>query len=265
MEINTLIFEIIRSCRALRFLTLPWTSLRYGYAEDWWRLLQENENRGSLCSLEFLSVDLKKSQVANSANEIDRRPLDYPGITFRNLKRLKIFGDSNHMPFTDKDLFKIACTAQNLQEIHVTGTTSLTFNGVMALATASRNNLRILEYSPLSQNGFDRLVPSSVGEPTCLCHQILQFSKLTNLAISLATLCADLFQMPSVCWRGEVQIRAESLCGRKDSLKIYSQAGREQLLGMLGAARLLMLDFAQVGKDLDIEIFMGKFLCPFSS
>lgn len=262
MRTNTLIFEIIRACEALRYLTLPLTSLRYGDPEAWSRLLKRNVQGKSLYSLEFLAMDLKNNQILNPANHLDRKPLDLATLTFRNLKRLKIFGDSNHMALTDDDLFKIAHTARNLHEIHVTRTASVTISGVMALASASQTSLRVLEHSPLSQNGFNHPNSFSAENSTCLCDQILHLPKLNSLAISLPTLCIDLFKDHSVSWSGEVQIRANSLCGEKENISNLSSASQDKLWRILDAARSLMQAREQSGANLNIEIFIGTFSLP---
>lgn len=252
VETNTMVFDIIRSCEALEHLTLPWTSLRYGDAEVWSRLLKRNTSGRSLCSLEFLAIDLKNSQIANPANQIDRKPLDCAAVTFQNLKRLKIFGTSNHMAFTDSDLFKISRTAHNLQEIHITGTASFTISGVMALATASRNSLQILEHSLLSPNESNHQENSSAKKPTCFCQQISQFPKLTDLTLSLPTVCANLFHTTSINWSGETQIRADSIC--KETPTPTSQALKTSLWLILNTARSLMHTRKLANAELNIEI-----------
>lgn len=86
-----------------------------------------------LTSVEFLTVALKNSQCSLEKNLTDNAVLRTSNsLDFGGLKRLKIFGDSNLMPLTDEDLFFISRTAVNLEEIHITGATSVTIKGTHA-------------------------------------------------------------------------------------------------------------------------------------
>lgn len=161
-DTKDLIFSILRSCDALQYVTLPWTVLRHGSARDWSYVCGSNRHGNSIESLELLAVDLKESQTNNAANQIDNKPLLTPRssgsdgavVDFSNLKRLKIYGNSNFMPIIDLDLVRIARTATNLREIHVTRTTTVTLSrGVIALIEASQASLELVEYSPLSECG----------------------------------------------------------------------------------------------------------------
>lgn len=169
-DTKDLIFSIIRNCDCLQYVTLPWTVLRYGSARDWSYVCGPNRRgKSSIESLELLAVDLKETQTNNAANQVDRKPLLGPllqssasasasdgvvvVVDFSNLRRLKIYGNSNFMPITDLDLIQIARTAKNLREIHVTRTTTVTLNrGVKALIEASQSSLELVEYSPLSES-----------------------------------------------------------------------------------------------------------------
>lgn len=260
METYTTIFEILGSCEALEHVTLPWIFLRYGDAEVWSRLLRRNTPGRTLCSLWFLAIDLKKIQASDPANQVDRKPLDFAAVTFENLNRLKIFGDSNHMALTDSDLFKISRTARNLQEIQVTSGSSITINGVMALANASRSSLRTLQFFQIEL--YIRRDPPA-EKPTCLCQQISQFAKLTDLNISLPTVCPDLFQNSSVNWRGEFEIRASSICDKAPTTA--SPARQTELCHILDAARALTHAREQSGAQLKIKILMGTAMLSTSS
>lgn len=88
-----------------------------------------------LTSLEFLTVGLKSSQVQTEKSLTDNAVLRTSNsLDFSGLKRFKIFGDSNLMPLTDEDLFFISRTAVNLEEIHITGSTSVTIKGTFTFS-----------------------------------------------------------------------------------------------------------------------------------
>ena len=260
-EPNALIFNILRLCNNLNFATLPWTTLRYGSVEDWLHLLGNNSSGQGIKSLELLAVDLKQSQISNPANQIDQQPLRSSKINFGSLRRLKIFGSSNFMPLADDDLASISQTAVNLRELHITGTTSISIDSISTLIDSSDETLEILEHSPLSADGFEHPDPTvSHGRNGHLCRKILQCPRLRDLSLSLPTLCSDLFSDPSVNWRGDVQIRTGSICGRHPlSLKTTEKA-QMQFWRILDQARSLVLAREKAGVQLNIEIFIGNWI-----
>ena len=260
-ETMALIFSIIRLCNNLDHLTVPWTALRYGDAEDWSNLLGRNRNGQSISSLEFLAVDLKQSQMSNTANRIDRKPLYSSRINFSGLRRLKVFGNSNFMPLIDEDLIAIANTAANLRELHITGTSSVTIDGVAALIDSSDKTLEILEHSPLAGDGFERPIQrASRTYNDHLCHKLQQCPHLLDLSFSLPSLCKDLFTNPSVNWQGNMQIRTSTLCGRHPISLKTSENARKQFWSILDQARSLMLLRERGGAELNIEIFIDNWI-----
>lgn len=260
-ETNAMIFNILRRCNNLEYLTVPWTAIRYGDAEDWSRLLGYYKERRSITSLEFLAVDLKQSQIANAANHVDKKALESPKVNFCGLRRLKIFGNSNFMPLTDEDLVTMSRTAANLREIHITGTSMVGIDGIAALAESSDETLEVLEHSPLAADGFARSDPTpSQRQKDHLCRIFLECPRLRNISLSLPSLCQDLFADVSVNWEGEVQIRSATLCGRHPlSLKTSGKA-QCQFWRILDQARSLMSSREKVGIELNIEIFIGDWI-----
>ena len=260
-ETNAMIFGILRRCTKLEFVTLPWTAVRYGSTEDWSRLLGRNEECHSISSLELLSVDLKQSQIENTSNQVDKKPLNSPRVDFSRLKRLKIFGQSNFMPLTDDDLITISHTAVNLRDLHITGTASVTIDGIGALADSSDATLEMIEHSPLTAGGFERPDPATFrGPKQHLCTNILKCPRLTNLSLSLPSICENLFADTSVNWRGEVQIRTGTVCGRHQLSLKTSDKARTQFWRILEQARCLMNVRELEGIPLDIEIFVNNWI-----
>ena len=260
-QTTAMIFGILRHCIQTERVTLPWTALRYGSTEDWSRLLGRNEDHHSISSLELLAVDLKQSQIENAINQVDKKPLNSPRVNFSGLKRLKIFGQSNFMPLTDDDLIAISHTAVNLRDLHITGTASVTIDGIGALIDSSDATLEIIEHSPLTAGGFERLDPASLRVPKQhLCSKILTCPQLRNLSLSLPSICEDLFTHASVKWSGEMQIRAGTTCGRHPVSLKTSEKARTQFWRVLEQARSLMSLREKEGVRLDIEIFINNWI-----
>lgn len=141
---NNLIFALLRRCSCLRNLTLSWTALRYGTIDDWAQIIGESQLEG----LEFLAIDLKQSRIEKETMALDKHALASNVLNFSKLRRLKIRGQSNHLPLVDDDLKAIARTATNLEQIQITGTRTLSTEGVGALVSASRGTLVFLDFSP---------------------------------------------------------------------------------------------------------------------
>ena len=260
-ETNAMIFGILRRCTNLEYVTLPWTALRYGSTEQWSRLLGRNQDRHSISSLELLAVDLKQSHMDNTTNQVDKKPLSSPRVDFSGLKRLKIFGQSNFMPLTDSDLIAISHTAVNLRDLHITGTASVTIDGIAALADSSDETLEILEHSPLTADGFEHPDPSSLCvQKQHLCPKILKCPRLRNLSLSLPSICEYLFADASVNWSGEVQIRTGTVCGRHPMSLKTSEKARIKFWHILDQARSLMSLREKEGAELDIEIFINNWI-----
>ena len=258
-ETNALIFDILRHCSHVSHLTLPWTTLRYGSKEDWSRLLGRGTLDRQPLSLEFLAVDLGEKKIYDLRNQVDHHPLDAVSVDFGKLERLKVFGNANFKPITDNDLFAIARTAKNLREVHITGTCTTTILGVMALVEASRRTLQVLEYSPLAGDGFEHPKASDTQKCGHLCTELLQCPRLQSLSVSLPSVCEHLFQNASVDWRGEVQIRAESLCDyARGEINI-----RHRFWRILDLARSLMAarkSQHEEEADLDIQLFVNYWI-----
>ena len=256
-----MIFNILRRCNNIDYLTIPWTALRYGNEDDWARLLGRNDEHRSISSLELLAVELKQSQIEKSANQIDKRLLLSSKINFGGLHRLKISGYSNFMPLADDDLIAISRSAVNLREIHITGTASVTIDGIRALAESSDKTLEIFEHSPLSRDGFEHSDPTSLlTQNKHLCPRIVRCPRLLNLSLSIPSLCETLFSSLDVKWSGEMQVRTSTICGKHPlSLKFVPEA-QVEFFHILDQARELMASRNREGAELEIEIFVGNLI-----
>lgn len=256
-ETSAMIFEILQHCNRLDTVSLPWTTLRYGSADRWATLLRQRDDGTALSSLELLAVDLKHCRITEAARQMDKQPLTTVKVNLSSLKRLKLSGSSNLMPICDEDLIAMSRTAQ-LHEIHVTGTTAITTKGLVTVCQASRDTLRLVEHSPLSDDGFEHPDPLSTSDGSHMCEAFTNCPHLSSLAVSLPTICCSLFSDESTKWAGDVQIRAAGICG-VGSLKQSTRAQRA-FFELLSRARSLVEFQREKGIDLSIEIFIGMLL-----
>ncbi|KAK8219643.1 hypothetical protein M8818_000617 [Zalaria obscura] len=142
-ETDRLILDTLRSCRNLTSISIPWTLLRHGSADDWMYLLGiAGPSDSPLESLEIQAVCLMESQTSDTDFQQDLQPLRDPRISFQYLKRLKLFGNTTMMPVNDEDLTLIAGTIASLEEFHVTCLSTVSIEGVMAIVKASQSTLR---------------------------------------------------------------------------------------------------------------------------
>lgn len=227
--------------------------MRYGKVEDWVRLLEH------ISSLGLVAVDLKESQKLDLFDQVDTQVLRHPEVAFHRLTRLKIFGSTNFKPVNDDDLKRIATTATNLEELHVTGMSSVTSDGVMAIVKSSKNSLRVLEFSPLSEDGFAHPDPSGWHSEGHICQDLLDCPRLMNVSISVPSLCATLFSSHSVRWSGEFQLRAATMCNQNEN-RMGSEFDQSSLYGVLDKSRALMTARNVQGANLDIEIFIAQWI-----
>ena len=256
VETSAMIFRIINHCNQLDSISIPWTLWRYGNNEAWSYLLRERDDGTALSSLELLAVDLKHTQIADRARQVDSKPWKDPQVDFGRLRRLKLSGSSNLLPIGDDDLVAISRTAR-LHELHITGTTAITTKGLVALCRSSKDTLRTLEHSPLSNDGFEHPNASAAGDGSHCCDEIIRMPHLSSLAVSLPAICEHLFSDTSIIWAGEVQIRAAGICGQPGTLRSSTSAQRA-LFGITARARSLIQTRAEKNTELNIEIFIGR-------
>ncbi|KAF2435672.1 hypothetical protein EJ08DRAFT_685178 [Tothia fuscella] len=214
-ETDAQILTAVSSCINLTSLSIPWTVLRHGSAEQWADLLGIRRDL-PLRSLELLAVNLSSNQLALAEADEDLSPLDSRMVNFSQLKRLKLFGDTNYSLVNDDDLIAISRTATNLEEFQVTCMSTVTIEGVMAVVKASQQTLRLLEHSPRSQDGFMHPDPGHLSDGEHICEILTSCPKLEDLSISVPSMCEKLFSNSNVRWTGDCQVRALSLCGHDD-------------------------------------------------
>ncbi|GAB7351307.1 hypothetical protein MBLNU459_g1722t1 [Dothideomycetes sp. NU459] len=262
-----LILSVLRSCRNLTSISVPWTLLRHGTADEWIHLLgMSSEDDLPLRSLEIQAVCLSEAQEKDYHNAIDDRPLLNPAVDFSQLRRLKFFGNTTFAPICDADLFAIARTATNLEEVHVTNIATVSISGVMALVKASQSTIRVLDYSPRADEGFSHADPGPSPSGEHICETLTHCPKLKDLSISLPAMCSALFSNPDVVWEGECQVRALALCssthtttskGRDVARKQSQQSKLASLRQVLDASRALTVSQQRQRRALEIELFFA--------
>lgn len=263
VETDRMIFAVLRSCRHLDSISVPWTLLRHGTAQDWIHLLGiSSEDDVPLKSLELRATCLASAQEKEWLDVENTHPLANPRVNFAHLKRLKIFGNTSLMPIDDEDMFNIARSATNLEEFHLTNLSTITIAGVMAIVNSSANTLRVLEHSPRSDDGFFHPHPGHLSPDTHVCDSLASCPRLRDLSISVPSMCACLFSHEDVVWEGECQVRALELCDRDDSSTNESYRAQQlqrsrRLRDVLESARTLMQNQKRKRRELDIELFFA--------
>ena len=243
----------VSSCPELEILSVPWTVLRRGTAEDWIDLLNNDTGTGTpLKSLELKSLCLKALPAKELEDDETPNPLRDPRVDFSALERLKIFGNTLHKPICDEDLHLIARTATNLKCLDFTNLSTITVEGMLALVRASRDTLRVLEHSPRSDDGFYHPNPGHIDEH--ICDFISHLPQMRDLSFSTPHMCAALFANHEVKWTGECQVRTLDVCGCSTDAT-PTRAHLASIRATFDAARALIAAKARVRRELNIEIF----------
>ena len=255
-EAEALIFKVLRSCRYLEAISVPWTLLRHGSAQDWRHLLGIAHNDDvPITSLELQAQCLPEviTNVPNIA--VDRQPLSDDRVDFGSLKRLKLIGNTTFLPVNDDDLATIARSATDLEEFHITCLSTVTIRGVMDIVKAAKPTLRVLEHSPRSNDGFFHPDPGTVDPDEHICDILINCPKLRDLSISSPSMCSHLFSNEDVRWDGECQVRALRLC---DADASSPKAKLASLKRLLDQARNLIESQRRRHIELDIELFFAE-------
>lgn len=264
-ETDRLILSIVSHCRHLEYLSAPWTILRRASGADWVDLLNRGTGLGTpLHSLELQAVCLPRDQADALQRDRTPNPLEDPRVSFRSLRRLKIFGNTLHKPISDADLSLIARTATGLECLDITNLSTISVAGMLALVTASRHTLQVLEHSPRSDDGFYHPYPGHLPTDEHICHLLRHLPQMRDLSLSIPYVCADIFADPSVKWAGELQIRTTDLCcvrnnENNSNHNNHNDSRVPHLRALLTAARDLIATRRRVraAGGLNVEIFFA--------
>ncbi|KAF2844203.1 hypothetical protein T440DRAFT_523687 [Plenodomus tracheiphilus IPT5] len=256
-ETVSLVYESLKECCSLTSLSCPWTAIRFLSRESWQMLLTGRRVR--LESLELQCVEPTAQQIADKTNWIDVDPLR--SVDFSCLHRLKIFGNTTHMPVTDSDVFTIASTTTGLREFHLTCNSSTTIDSVVAVAKAASATLRVLEHSPRSRDGFWHPHPGSPnGDSQHYCAMFRKLSRMETLSVSLPSICADFFSNDFNKFSGTLQVRAVHICEHESSR--WTSGTVEALQLLLEKARIMIKRCSRdvTQRSLDVELFFAGYI-----
>lgn len=260
-ETDRSILSVLRSCRKLTSISIPWALLRHGTSEEWMHLLGiAVEEDPPLRALELQAIDLSMKQEDDYRQICYQKPLRDPRVSLSNLNRLKIIGNTTFQPIMDEDLFAMARTATNIEELHITNISSVTLSGVMALVRASQPNIRVIEHSPLSDDGFFHPHPGAISPHEHVCDTLTHCPQLRDLSISVPSACPTLFANTDVLWEGELQVRARTLCGvdtRNPNSRTTQDAQATALRQLLNQARELVASRKRQRCELVVELFFA--------
>lgn len=255
-ETDRYILSIISNCPNLELLSVPWTVLRRGTAEDWVDLLNVNTGVGkALYSLEIQGICLPSEQARALEEDDTPNPLEDSRVDFSALRRLKIFGNTLHKPVSDDDLTTIAQTATQLKHLDLTNISTVSVAGLLNLVKASRFTLEVLEHSPRSSDGFYHPYPGDLESGEHICELMTTLPRMRDLSVSIPTMCPSVFALHDVPWTGDLQIRFTDICGLNPSTPPAVRA--EHLARVLESARDLIAARARVRRQLRIELFFA--------
>jgi hypothetical protein len=210
-------------------------------------------------SLGLQCVEPTTQQIADKTNWTDLDPLW--SVDFSCLHRLKIFGNTTHMPVTDSDVLAIASTATGIEVFDLSCNSSTTIDSVVAVVEAAPATLRVLEHSPRSRDGFWHPHPGSPnGGGQHYCAMFRKLFRLETLSVSLPSICADFFSNEFSRFSGTLQVRAVHICEHASSR--WTSGTVEALRMLLDQARLLIKHCSRdVTKgSLYVEIFLAGYI-----
>lgn len=125
---------------------------------------------------------------------------------------------------------------------------------------SSRSTLRIIEFRPHFDDGYD----SRAIEPTChgthLCEFLATLPLLETISLSIPFVCTQLFTNESVSWAGDCQFRAASLCRHEGN--DGAQTPRARLRALLDNARSLIAARAHssLPSRLSVQLSLGGYI-----
>lgn len=255
------IISIIRDCPNLTILAVPWSTLQSASVENWQDILKTTKTTGAgrpLVSLEILcgsiGAGISAKTSSTPVNEAICIPQDV-GVNFELLQRLRLSGEAGTTTVIDNDLVEIAKTATNLESIQITGSLSVSINGLCALIKSSQRSVRLLEY----RNSATATNMSHFHEDKShRCVTLSALSKLRELHISVPSICEELFNNHDVKWSGTCSIRFQKIC---EDATCNGQEQRTVLLKrLLGAARSLVDERRRLRQGLILELTYGNYV-----
>ena len=252
---SALIFAILRRCKKLEDVFLPWTALRHGTVADWSNLFGSEATGSSINSLQIQVMDFPKgSSPTKKENHFDNEALESVSVDFTRLVRLRFFGKSSFMTITDKDLIAIARTAKNLRELYMSNGACLgvSAKGFGALIRSSQSSLEVLDLEGLSNIEPSEAEHHKDYRHIGLSQLVAQCPLLRILKLGSIRTCRDILSHEKIAWRGKVQICSQAPQSDEDT---------EILFQILDQARGLMASRKRPDEEaVDIEILTATFV-----
>lgn len=250
-----MIFGLLRQCKKLEDLLIPWTVLRYGTVADWSSLFGSNDAGPRVTSLEIQGMKIpkgcpattKKSPFANTA-------MESPNIDFGNLACLRLCANWRSTSITDKALIAIARTARNLRELHVNAI-FLGAKSISVLIWSSQSSLEVLELGGASQIESTQPEHRNSNNQFRFPQLVAQCPRLRKLRVLSVRICRDIFACDNIAWSGRVHIYPfqAQLPQSDEDIAIFFE--------ILDQARYLMNSRVQPDeKNVDIEFFASGFI-----
>ena len=255
---TAMIFRILRQCKKLQDLLIPWTALRHGTVADWSSLFGSNVAGSCVTSLEIRAKNLsKRCPAMNKKNVFSNNTLESTTVDFSNLACLRLFGSSRCMSITDEDLIAIARTARNLRELHVNAA-FLGSKGIGALINSSQSNLEVLELVGSSQLESKHLEYRNSYSHVQFPRLVAQCPLLRRLRLQSVRTCTDIFACDDIAWSGRVTIYV----GINSSFQVPQlDTDTAVLFETLKQARHIMDSRVPSDKEsVQIEIFTSGFI-----
>lgn len=132
--------------------------------------------------------------------------------------------------------------------------------GVAALVASSFQTLKLLEFTPLTDEGFSHPSSDAVHPHLHICSLIASCPRLKDLAITVPACCPEMFSRPSVAWQETARIRVAGR-GNCNPAGLPLDMNIEGFIHTLESARDLVSPAARKGRgELDIEIAVGNWL-----
>lgn len=255
---TAMIFRVLRQCKKLQDLLIPWTALRHGTVADWSSLFGSNAAGPCIISLEIRAKNLpKRCPAVNKENAFSNNALESTTVDFCNLACLRLFGSSRFMSITDEDLITIARTARNLRELHVNAA-YLGSEGIGALINSSQSSLEVLELDGSSQLESKHLEYRNSYSHFQFPRLVAQCPLLRRLRLQSVRTCRDIFACDDIAWSGRVTI----YLGVNSSFQVPQlDTDTAILYEALDQARHVMNSRVQPDeKSLQIEFFTNGFI-----
>lgn len=245
---TAMIFGVLRQCKKLEDLLIPWTALRYGTSADWSSLFGSDAAGPRVTSLEIRAMNIPKGCPATTKESaFSNTALDSTNVDFGNLACLRLSANPRSTSITNKDLIAIARTARNLRELHVNAV-FLGAKGTGALIWSSQSSLEVLELDGSSQMESTQPEHRNSDSHLQFPQLVAQCPRLRRLRLQSVRTCRDIFACDNIAWSGRVQIYPFQSLQPDEDTSIF--------FGILDQARYLMNSRTEPDeKSVEIEFF----------